>query len=54
MILELTERFQEDLRSFEPADRARLLDALLALPQAFQFPQGHSGLGLRKLHPVGI
>lgn len=54
MILELSEQFQADLRSLEAQDRGRLLDALLALPEAFRSPHRHSGLGLRKVHPVGI
>lgn len=54
MILELSEQFQADLHSLQPDDRARLLDALLALPDAFRSPHRHSGLGLRKVHPVGI
>ena len=54
MILELTEQFQADLRSLPADDRAKLLDALLALPEAFRSPHRHSGLGLRKVHPAGI
>ena len=54
MILQLTESFQADVRSLEAQDRARLLDALLALPDAFRSPDRHSGLGLRKIHASGI
>ena len=54
MRLELSERFQRDVRGLDAAGRAAVLDALLALPTALGAVHRHVGLGLRKLHARGI
>jgi mRNA-degrading endonuclease YafQ of YafQ-DinJ toxin-antitoxin module len=54
MRIELTERFQRDVRGFDREGRAAVFEALLSLPAAIGDVHRHAGLGLRKLHRSGI
>lgn len=54
MNLYLADSFLRDLSVRSEGDRHRILDVLLALPQAFRHPASHTGIGLRKLHPSGV
>lgn len=54
MRIVLTERFQGDIRSLTPAERDRVLEAMLAIPRAVGDVHTHAGLGVRKIHRSGI
>jgi mRNA-degrading endonuclease YafQ of YafQ-DinJ toxin-antitoxin module len=54
MRIELTERFQRDVRALSSDGRAAVFEALLGLPGAIGDVHRHAGLGLRKLHRSGI
>lgn len=54
MRIALSERFQQDARQLPSEQKNRLLDTLLALPNAMRSPHVHAGVGLRKLHESGI
>lgn len=54
MRIELTERFQRDVRALDRDGRAAVFEALLSLPAAIGDVHRHAGLGLRKLHRSGI
>lgn len=54
MRIELTERFQRDVRALDPDGRAAVFEVLLSLPAAIGDVHRHAGLGLRKLHRSGV
>jgi mRNA-degrading endonuclease RelE of RelBE toxin-antitoxin system len=54
MRLELTERFQRDIRGLDKDQRAALFETILGLPSAVGDAHRHAGVGLRKIHPSGI
>jgi hypothetical protein len=54
MRIELTERFQRDVRALDAEQRAAIFEAMLSLRAALGDAHRHAGLGLRKLHRSGI
>jgi mRNA-degrading endonuclease YafQ of YafQ-DinJ toxin-antitoxin module len=52
--LALTERFQRAVRDLVGAQRAAVFECILNLPRALGDPHAHAGLGIRKLHALGI
>ncbi len=54
MRIALSERFQRDVRTLDPQERAAVFEALLVLPAALGDPHAHAGLGIRKLHRSAI
>jgi mRNA-degrading endonuclease YafQ of YafQ-DinJ toxin-antitoxin module len=54
MKIELTERFQRDVRALPQDRKSAVLQAVLSLLRAIGEPHLHAGLGIRKLHHSGI
>lgn len=54
MKIELTERFQRDVRALPQDRKSAVFQAVLSLPRAIGEPHLHAGLGIRKLHHSGI
>jgi len=52
--IHLTQRFQKEVIELGGERRPAVFEAVLALDKALGYPHLHAGLGLRKLHPVGI
>ena len=54
MKIVLAERFQREVRTL-PEDRlSAVFQSILSLPKALGEPHMHSGLGIRKIHRIGI
>lgn len=54
MKIELTDRFQRDVRALPQDRKSAVFQAVLSLPRAIGEPHLHAGLGIRKLHHSGI
>ena len=54
MKLSILEGFRRACRRLAPHDQAAVLRMILERERALANPHEHTGLGLRKLHPIGI
>ena len=54
MKVSFLDRFRRQCREAGPRDQAALLKLILDIETALSNPQDHRGIGLRKLHPMGI
>ena len=50
----ITQRFQKEVMALGSERRPAVFEAILSIEKALGYPHLHAGLGMRKLHAVGI